>query len=134
MREKTQRPPKGKSDDTAMVGIFFVVGPKLWIDATPLPLAGRYGEFRIHEPGHQEYWDQLIAKDSVPAGSEYDNYPRGRVAFNERTKQFSLLADRCILRDKKRVAKIMERMCLPADRTTKGTDPHYECPRCSRNQ
>jgi hypothetical protein len=120
---------------TPSVGIFFAFGTSLLSDTTPLRQASLYGEFRIHERSHESFWEQLISAGFVPPYSEYDEYPRGRVAFNKRTQQFSLLADRCILRDKKRVAEIMKRMHLPTERTIKGTDPHYECPRCpARNQ
>jgi hypothetical protein len=134
MRNRAQRRRNEKPDNTPSVGIFFSVGRKLWLDMTPLSQGGTYGEFKIHERGHDEYWELLIRQGAVPPGSEYQEYPRGRVAYNERTQQFSLLADRCISRQKERVAEIMERMHLPADHTTKGTDPHYECPRCLRNQ
>jgi hypothetical protein len=121
-------------NNTPSVGIFFSVQHKLWLDMTPLSQAGSYGEFRIHERGHDEYWELLIKQGAVPSHSEYEEYPRGRVAFNERTQQFSLLADRCILRQKEGVAEIIKRMHLPAERTVTGTDPHYECPGCQRNQ
>jgi hypothetical protein len=122
-----------KSDNTPSVGIFFAFGTWLLSDTTPLRQASAYGEFRIHERSHESFWGQLVAAGFVPPGSEYDEYPRGRIAFNERTQQFSLLADRCILRDKKRVAEIMERMHLPAESTIRGVDSHYRCPHCLRN-
>jgi hypothetical protein len=134
MRKPTPRPRKEKSENTPGVGIFFAVGPKLWIDATPLSQGGIYGEFKIHERGHEEYWAQLVAAGSVPVGSEYDNYPRGRVAYNERTQKYSLLADRCIVRDKERVAEIIKRMHLPAELTKTATDQHYQCPECLRKE
>jgi hypothetical protein len=130
MHKKVRRSRKERSENVPRVGIFFAVDAKLWVDSTPLTGAGIYGDFKIHELGHDEYWAQLIATGAVPPDSEYEEYPRGRVAFNERTEQFSLLADRCILRDKKKVADIMERLHLPAASTTMGTDPHYRCPEC----
>jgi hypothetical protein len=52
------------------------------------------------------------------------------VAFDTKTKQFTLLADRCILRDKSMVRLIMSAMNLPGKSTDKGTDSHYRCSAC----
>jgi hypothetical protein len=131
---KNPEPWPNKSRNKPSVGIFFSVGPWLLSDTTPLRQTNLYGEFRIHERSHESFWQQLIEAGFVPRGSEYDEHPRGRVAFNVRTKQFSLLADRCILRDKKKVAEIMERLHLPTKRTIRGTDPHYRCPECLRKE
>jgi hypothetical protein len=90
MSKTVQRPPKKKPNNTPSVGIFFVVGSALLIETTPLSRAGIYGEFKIHEPGHDQYWELLISKGSVPQSSEYGEYPRGRVAYNQGTDRFSL--------------------------------------------
>ena len=119
-----------KPMDNPSVGIFFAVGPTLLIESTPLSQAGRYGDFKIHERGHDEYWEDLRRAGAVPPGSEYEEFPRGRVAYETRTQQFSLLADRCVLRDPSKVAELLQRLRLPAARTTTGTDPHYRCAHC----
>src|SRR5208282_4291780 len=77
------------------VGIVYLVGDQLWIDATPLTGAGSFGDFAIHERDHYQYWAQLVSRGVVP-DAEYEEYPRGRVAFNTKTGKFTLLADRCI--------------------------------------
>ena len=105
-------------------------GRKLLVERTPLTKAGRYGDFKIHEHGHEEYWEELLKGGAVPPGAEYEEFPRGRVAYDARTQRFSLLADRCFLRNTRKVAELIQRLRLPADRTTTGTDPHYRCVRC----
>jgi hypothetical protein len=130
MRKSAKRSRKGRPENAPSVGIFFAVGPKLWIDMTPLSGAGTYGEFKIHERGHDEYWELLIRQSAVAPDSEYEEHPRGRVAYNERTQQFSLLADNCILRQKDKVTEIIQTMHLPAARTRISTDPHYRCADC----
>ena len=61
---------------------------------------------------------------------EYEEHPRGRVAYNEKTGKYALLADKCILGKKSLVAKILSRMRLPPKDTETGTDTHYRCFRC----
>lgn len=134
MPKTAHRSRKQKSDNTPSVGIFFAVGDKLWIDSTPVPKSGTYGEFRIHECGHDEYWELLIRQGAVPPGTEYQDYPRGRVAYNARTQQFSLLADRCILRKDVSVAELIQKMDLPVESTITGTDHHYRCANCLRKE
>jgi hypothetical protein len=64
--------------------------------------------------------------------SEYEEFPRGRVMYNTKTQRFTLLADRCILRDKDAVSRIMSELHLPGESTDKGTDAHYRCSACLR--
>jgi hypothetical protein len=54
--------------------------------------------------------------------------------YNTKTRRFALLADRCILRDKGVVGKIMSAMNLTGETIDKGADSHYRCSGClSRN-
>jgi hypothetical protein len=114
---------------TPHVGIVYLVGDKLWIDATPLTEAGRFVDFAIHERDHISYWDELVKSGSVPS-SEYEEFPRGRVSCDTKTGRFTLLADRCILGRKNLVRKILARMNLPVRGTKIDRDSHYRCYRC----
>jgi hypothetical protein len=58
------------------VGIIYLVGGELLIDSTPLAQAGRYGDFRIHERGHIDYWANLVKRGEVP-NTEYEEFPPG---------------------------------------------------------
>ena len=114
---------------TPQVGIIYLVRGKLFIDSTPLALAGHYGDSMIHERDHISYWAELVASGRVPNG-EYEEFPRGRVAYDTKSGQFTLLADKCILSRKAIVRKILAGMNLPVGRTQIGTDSHYRCFRC----
>jgi hypothetical protein len=114
------------------IGIIYLVGGKLLIDSTPLTNAGRYGDSATHERGHIVYWDELVKVGMVP-NTEYEEFPRGRVSYNMTTRQFTLLADRCILRKKNIVRKILSRMNLPVRGTKVNTDSHYRCFRCLKH-
>ena len=64
---------------------------------------------------------------------EYEEPPRGRVVFNKRTQRFALYADRCILKRKAVVKRIIAAMHLPTSQTDTGTDGnfgHYKCSKC----
>ena len=111
------------------VGIVYLVARKLWVDSTPLTVAGRFGEFAIHERDHIRYWDELVKSRKVPEG-EYEEHPRGRVAYNASTGRFLFLADACILRRKDLVETILRRLNLPEKKTEIKRDSHYRCARC----
>ena len=116
------------------VGIFFLVDKKLLIDPTPVSDGGSYGDFSIHERGHDAFWEMLRRTGAVPPDTEYDDYPRGRVAYNTKTGKYSLLLDRCILKNKSVVNKIMSELNLPTKRTEMDTDSQYRCPRCLKKE
>jgi len=78
------------------VGIFWLVGEKLLFDTTPLSRAEEYGECRIHSGNHVSVWERFRFARTVPQEMEYEEPPRGRVVFNAKKSEFSLLADRCI--------------------------------------
>jgi hypothetical protein len=117
------------------VGIIYLVKGKLLIDSIPLAQAGHYGNSAIHERDHISYWEELVENGKVP-NSEYEEFPRGRVAFDTASHRFNLLADKCILSNKSRVSMILWNMNLPVRETKIGMDSHYRCYRClgkSRN-
>jgi hypothetical protein len=114
-----------------MVGIVYLVGGKLWIDATPISRAGTFGDFFFHRRDHCHFWKQLVKQGAAP-DAEYEEYPRGRVSYNRKSGQFSLLADRCILREQKLVNAILSQMHLPMRNTETDTESSYRCSACLR--
>jgi hypothetical protein len=114
---------------TPSVGIFYLVGSVLLIDSTPVAQAGVYGEFRIHERSHLDYWAELVNTGKVPH-AEYEESPRGRVGYHPKSHKFGLLADSCILTQEKMLGMIFFHLCIPLKNTVIGTDSHYCCFRC----
>jgi len=111
------------------VGIFWLLHGKLVIDSTPLSEAEPYGDHLTHPAGHDTVWRKFQKSGIVPADVEYEEPPRGRVTYDTKTRRFTLLADKCILGNKRIVSKIMSALSLP--KTTKtGTDEHYKCSSC----
>jgi hypothetical protein len=117
----------------ARVGIFWVVSGNPLIDSTTLNEAEAYGDYLTHSRGHAEVWEAFQRAGGVPREVEYEEFPRGRVMYNRKTKRFTLLADKCILRDKNVVRRIVSELRLPRNTET-GTDLHYRCSRCLRGE
>ncbi len=123
-------PKRNSTDPTSpSVGIIYLIGSILLIDSTPISGAGHYGDFRIHERSHIDYWAELVASGKVP-NAEYEEFPRGRIAFHPKSNKFGLLADGCILGREKILGKIFSQMHIPLKNTVIGTDSHYRCFRC----
>ncbi len=113
------------------VGILFVHDEYPWIDSTPLDEAVLYGEMLTHDKGHDAFWEELQASGSVPRDEEYDECPRGRVSYDTKTKTFHLYLDRCILKRKDLVERIICAMNLPPESLAETRlDSHYRCPEC----
>jgi hypothetical protein len=121
-----------QSEITPQVGIFWLCDGKPLIDRTSLTEAEDYGAFKTHPRSHLVTWSFFQQRGIVPADVEYEEQPRGRVMYNTKTRRFTMLADRCILKDGKMLARIMSEMKLPIKKTDKGTDSHYRCSACLR--
>jgi hypothetical protein len=124
-----QRRTDRKREETPKVGIFWLMDGKLLIDSTPVTDAEDYLDFKIHPRNHCTVWGALQQAGTVPHEIEYEEPPRGRVMYNTKTCQYTLLADKCILKKKALVSKIKSQMRLPKDTKT-STDEHYRCYRC----
>jgi hypothetical protein len=131
MTAKTHLPAKRRKKQPH-VGIFWLVHGKLVIDSVLLSEAEPYGNHLTHPRSHIDVWEQWRLAGKVPAESEYEEFPRGRVMYNTKTQKCTLLADRCILGDKDVVSRLMSELHLPSENTDKGTDAHYRCSACLR--
>jgi hypothetical protein len=129
---KSKLTPEQRIQATATkVGILFVHDNYVWIDSTPLEEAVLYGDVLTHDKGHDTYWEELQASGSVPRDEEYDECSRGRVCYDIKTKTFHLYLDRCILKRKELVERIIRTMNLPPETSTETRlDSHYRCPGC----
>jgi hypothetical protein len=110
------------------VGIFWVIEEEPLIEKTPLNEDGERVDF-FAPKSHSETWPTLQRIGVVPRNSKYEDYPRGRVVYDNETRSFTFLADECILRDAQMVQKILSSFRLPSQTKTE-SDPHYKCPKC----
>jgi hypothetical protein len=123
------RMTKAKKPKEPRLGIFWLVKGRLLIDSVPLSECETYADHLIYPPSHVHLWEQWQKLGKVPTDSDYDEYARGRVMCNAKKNEFTLLADRCILKQKKLIAEIKKLFCLPT-RTLLNTDLHYRCFQC----
>jgi hypothetical protein len=123
-------PPTRHRKEEPSVGIFWLVDGKLLIDSTPLSAAEEYDDFKIHSGSHVSVWELFQQNGTAPPEMEYEEAPRGRVVYNTKTQRFTLLADKCILRDKRIVSHILSELNLPSKKTDNKTDSHYRCFAC----
>jgi len=78
---------------------------------------------------HPEYWQRLQQMCLVPWNFPYQWVPKARVTYEERTDEFTLLADQCIFKNKQKIQAIMRKLTLPA--TTRAVaDRHYKFFKC----
>jgi len=133
MRKSSRRPAAGETEESGepRVGIFWVLNSEPLIDSAPLSGAEPYGDHLTHPRGHAELWERSQGKGAASPDMEYDEPPRGRVMYNTKTRRFTLLADKCILKDNRVISKIMSQLHLPRN-TEMGTDSHYRCSTCLR--
>ena len=126
---RNRRVTAAKSTKVPKVGCFFVVNGKPWVEGFPWTENLTVGGIRTYAVGHPEYWQRLQGLGVAPKGIPYENFPRGRVNYDEASRRFTLFADRCIIMDNRLVSAIMNEFNLPMG--TRGlADDHYRCPDC----
>ena len=111
------------------VGVFFVWESKLLVSSIPWTLNPVTHGFRTYCVSHPTFWKSLQDEGKVPQNITYDLVPRGRVTFNEATGTFTLLADRCIFKDKDRVRAVINKFNLPLCAEV-AADDQYLCAKC----
>ncbi len=118
-----------RSNREPRLGIVFFVDGALWVHSTAFSNTKAEAGFRNEDLGHPEYWAQLAAQGKVPRDREYEEFPRGRVVYDVARCQYTLMADACILRQKKLVQRILRELHRPAE-TEVVADSHYRCSKC----
>lgn len=114
-----------------LVGIIFLLPPdRLLIESSEVSEAELCAGFANHPRGHNRFWAHLQDGGLAPRDQDYIDVPRGRVILSTQTGEYSLLLDRCILREPKLVREIRERMNLPSRGLVITTDDHYRCAFC----
>lgn len=120
----------------SFVGIFWAIqeqGAAVSIEdhRCSLKEAEPYGTMLTCPHGHYEVWEQWhkAGGQAAIAGSEYEEWPRGRIVYDSESDRFILYADAQILRDPALIAQINERFGLPMDRIDAKRDNHYRSTR-----
>ncbi|HOK04407.1 MAG TPA: hypothetical protein P5270_05395 [Victivallales bacterium] len=120
------------SDQSIFVGIFWIDtknsrAPKIYSIKTPLEKAETYGCFKIHTGSHYEQWREVQAMNPAWVGEEYEDVPRGRVAFNNISRKSIVLMGRKFRRRKDVQDLIIADFCLSKDGIVWDfDDEHYQ--------
>ena len=121
-----------------MVGPFWVVeeaGEAVIIAlAVPLDQAVPYGDMLTVEAGHLQHWSRLGRRGAAalraaglptaPVWSEYEEWPRGRVLYDDTARQFVIRADRK-LHQLAFLLLVREHFCIGTEAMTVLADDHY---------
>ena len=122
-------PPK--KDKPSRVGIVFLYENRTFVESTLVDQGEACAGFVNHTGGHEVYWERLQSAGEVPEDEPYESVPRGRVVFNQKTREYLLYLDRCIVKRAVIVRAIKAQLGLPAgSRTLILTDTHYRCSKC----
>jgi hypothetical protein len=125
------------SGETPHVGIFWLVQTsdgetRLLASGCPLDQAEPYGDCLTYAPGHYETWahwrrDKTVhpALRALVRSHEYEDWPRGRIVFDQSRDLFVLYADRK-LTTPETIERIATQFHLQAERTEVTTDVHYQ--------
>jgi hypothetical protein len=121
---------------TGVVGIFWILpqaaSVALLAHIVPLTLAEAYGDCLTDSLSHYDAWEAtkrgrlLLAPlnetaRAVIAGSEYEDWPRGRVVYDGAAQKFIVYADRQIVTH---APLVRAHFSLPLDASFRA-DPHY---------
>lgn len=115
------------------VGIFFFVGDQMIIDAVAVEQGEPYGD-AVQHGGHYEFWERLVPKDIAERrfkSRAYDAYPRGRVVYFPKRKEFCLYHDACLMLERE-IREIVEGFELVGVKTELMRDAHYKCEGCNK--
>jgi hypothetical protein len=123
--------------ETPQVAIFWVVQAtegeaRLLAAGCPLGQAEPYGNCLTYGPGHYETWahwrrDRTVepALRALVRSYEYEDWPRGRIVFDQSRDLFIIYADRKLLTPAT-IARIEAQFHLPTVRTEIQSDLHYK--------
>lgn len=106
-----------------LIGIFWIKDDgKLILDTCVYDQGEDLIGHWLNYSGHYPFWE----KYSVSHGIEHDYvyYPRGRVVYNQKTKQFKVMSSKRVIKDVKLVKKITKAFNLTKYKLS--ADRHYE--------
>jgi len=108
---------------TPLVGIFWITeNNKFILDTCPYNEGEDIVGDWINHSGHHPFWEQYSKEHGITF--DYVHYPRGRVVYNKKTKQFKIISSKQVIKNKKIVKKIAGAFNLT--KYILASDAHYE--------
>lgn len=124
-------------NEKPQVGIFWMIktvsGENILLSSgCDLEKADPYGDFLTFDASHYDTWEHWRKSSELSSeakeiviGYEYEDWPRGRIVYDQIKSQFTLYADRRLM-SPFTITSICERFHLPKDRVTVKGDFHYQ--------
>lgn len=131
LNERQEKIKELRQAKEPQVGIIYYIKDELLIDGTPVSMGEPYGDFINHPIGHDRYWDMIVRLLVRHRGMvelkdlEYDHYPRGRVVYDTKKKEYIIYLDKVLIDKEKIVFDIKEELNLTGQKVRLATDPHY---------
>ena len=109
--------------NTPLIGIFWIKDDdNLILETCPYDqgedLIGNW----LNHSGHYPFWERYSVKHGIT--QDYVYYPRGRVVFNKKTKQFKIMASKQVIKNKNLIGMIAKAFNLT--KYILSADAHYE--------
>ena len=123
--------------ETPQVAIFWLVQAtegeaRLLAAGCPLDQAEHFGDCLTYSPGHYETWahwrrDRTVepALRALVRSYEHEDWPRGRIVFDQSRDLFLIYADRKLLTPAT-IVRLETQFQLPEERTEIQSDWHYQ--------
>lgn len=108
------------------VGIWWIHRGKAIVSSVPFNEGIDYGDFVTGPTDHYRYWEQIRRLVPGLKNLEYDEVPRGRVAYRKPDRTFIILGSKAMLRDPKAVGLIKSEFKLLGRKVVLDPDEHYE--------
>lgn len=105
------------------VGAFYMIGNNIIANATNVARGESYGDF-VNYSNHWDLWKVVCRAYPLFRRFEYDDFPRGRVVFNKKDRQFIIYLDKK-LNNKTHIDKICKEFGLGTNYVVNDTDEHY---------
>ena len=116
------------------VGIFFVIGNDVLLDAIDISGGEVYGE-AINHGEHYVFHENFVPASRLGylfCHYDYDHFPRGRVVFFPKTVTSVIYFDPCMSTID--IAKIVELFELLETNYSVQNDEHYRCSHCIKKR
>ena len=103
------------------VGPFFYMNSKVVALKIDIDEGEKTGDFINHPKSHFDFFNEI----KIDPLDDYGHYPRGRVVYNSKTRQFYVYVDRTIIHKKEVIKELLKIYNLDKDNVIIKRDLHY---------
>ena len=126
---------KLKEDREPLVGPFFVIDSHVYGYGEPVSEKNSSDSFSDSSITHMQYWDYFVTRVKPEyKGTDYAEFPRGRVIYDVKHDRFIGYADKDILSNVGLRYKVKQFFNLGGKDVDWCSDDHYVCANCSEER